>query len=160
YSRALLGMTFTPAATSRLLRPAKRNLAQLRRQCAQICRLAETNPKALAHPEVAHGLEQTLTYVLVNCLVAREAPATSPAGARRAAIMARFEELLSEHLDKPLRLACLCAELGAPERSLRDYCQQFLGLSPSRYLLLRRLKDTRIALRNADPAMASVTKIA
>jgi transcriptional regulator GlxA family with amidase domain len=43
---------------------------------------------------------------------------------------------------------------------LRSCCAEFLGIGPSRYVLLRRLKEVRIALRNADPAIASVAEIA
>jgi AraC-like DNA-binding protein len=36
----------------------------------------------------------------------------------------------------------------------------FLGISPSRYVLLRRLKRVQVALRDADPTTASVAEIA
>ena len=39
-------------------------------------------------------------------------------------------------------------------------CAEFLGISPSRYVLLRRLKQARTALRNADRATVSVGEIA
>ena len=54
----------------------------------------------------------------------------------------------------------LCALIGVTDRTLRSCCAEFLGISPSRYVLLRRLQAVRIALRNADPATASVAEIA
>ena len=74
--------------------------------------------------------------------------------------MLRFEEVLSEHLTRPLRIPELCTLIGVTPRTLQSCCADFLGMSPSRYVLLRRLKQARIALRDADPAAASVSKIA
>ena len=49
---------------------------------------------------------------------------------------------------------------GVPERTLRACCTEFLGMSPSRYHLLRRLNLARSALRRADPETTSVAEIA
>ena len=74
--------------------------------------------------------------------------------------MIRFEEVLAEQLSQPLRMQQLCEQIGVGERTLRSCCAAFLGVSPTRYVLLRRLKQARIALREADPAAASVAEIA
>ena len=74
--------------------------------------------------------------------------------------MVRFEEALAAHPNRPLRMPELCALIGVADRTLRSCCAEFLGISPSRYMLLRRLKAVRIALRDADPATASVAEIA
>jgi transcriptional regulator GlxA family with amidase domain len=50
--------------------------------------------------------------------------------------------------------------IGVTDRTLRSCCAEFLGIGPSWYVLLRRLKEVRIALRNADPVVVSVTEIA
>ena len=57
-------------------------------------------------------------------------------------------------------MPALCSAVGVPERTLRVCCTEFLGMSPTRYLLLRRLNMARSALRRADPATASVAEIA
>ena len=74
--------------------------------------------------------------------------------------MARFEEVLAGQPNRQLHLPELCRLIGATERTLRSCCAEFLGIGPSRYMLLRRLKAVRIALRDADPAAASVAEIA
>ena len=74
--------------------------------------------------------------------------------------MVRLEEVLAEHPNRSLHMSELCALIGVTDRTLRSCCAEFLGMSPSRYMLLRRLNAVRIALRAADPATASVAEIA
>jgi len=159
YGGALSGKTLSVPAAARVLRPALRDAARLRRLHAQACRLAETRPKVLAHPEVARAIEQGLIHALVTCLAAK----TRDDGAAKrhhTTIMVRFEEVLADHPNRQLHMPELCALIGVTDRTLRSCCAEFLGISPSRYALLRRLKAARIALRDADPATASVAEIA
>jgi AraC-like DNA-binding protein len=159
YGRALSGKALAAPATARILRPAARDAARLRRLHAQACRLAENRPKVLAHPEVARAIEQGLIHALVTCLSAR---ARDDGAARRhhTRIMVRLEEVLADHPNRPLHMPELCALIGVTDRTLRSCCAEFLGISPSRYVLLRRLRRVRVALRDADPATASVVEIA
>jgi AraC-like DNA-binding protein len=159
YFEALSGKPLSLPASLRILRPAMRDAARLRRLHAQACRLAETRPRVLAHPEVARAIEQGLIHALVTCLSAK---ARDDGAARRhhARIMVRFEEVLAEHRNRPLPMPQLCALIGVTDRTLRSCCAEFLGISPSRYVLLRRLKRVRVALSAADPATASVAEIA
>jgi transcriptional regulator GlxA family with amidase domain len=71
--------------------------------------------------------------------------------------MVRLEEVLAE---RPNHQPERCALIGVSERALRSCCAEFLGISPSRYMLLRRLRAVRTALRDADPATGSVAEIA
>jgi AraC-like DNA-binding protein len=159
YGGAVNGKPLSLPAAMRILHPAARDAARLRRLHAQACRLAETRAKVLAHPEVARAIEQGLIHALVTCLAAK----TRDDGAARrhhARIMVRFEEVLAEHPNRPLPMSELCALIGVNDRTLRSCCAEFLAISPSRYVLLRRLQAVRIALRNADPATSSVAEIA
>jgi transcriptional regulator GlxA family with amidase domain len=74
--------------------------------------------------------------------------------------MTRFETALRKSVDRRVTLSDLCAEIGVAVRTLRMCCHEFLGVSPMRYLLLRRLTKARAALRRADPSAASVASIA
>jgi transcriptional regulator GlxA family with amidase domain len=74
--------------------------------------------------------------------------------------MVRFEDALAAHSGSQLNMPALCSAIGVSERTLRTCCTEFLGMSPTRYLLLRRLNMARSALRRADPATASVAEIA
>ena len=159
YCEVLSGKTLSVPAAARIVRPAARDAARLRRLHAQACRLAETRPKVLAHPEVARALEDDLIHALVTCLAARIRD-DGAARRDRTRIMIRFEEVLADHPNRPLPMPELCALIGVTDRTLRSCCAEFLGISPSRYMLRRRLQAVRIALRDADPATASVAEIA
>jgi AraC-like DNA-binding protein len=155
YGRALSGKPFALQSEGKILRPSPRDAARLRRLHAQVCRLAETKPRLLAHTEVARALEQSLIQALVACLT-RASMRTSAVKRRHARIMIMFEEVLADHLSKPLRMSELCGLIGVSERTLRSCCAQFLGMSPIRYVLLRRLSRARVALRNAEPDGANL----
>ena len=74
--------------------------------------------------------------------------------------MVRFEDALTAHSGSQLDMPALSSAIGVSERTLRVCCTEFLGVSPTRYMLLRRLNMARSALRRADPARASVKEIA
>ena len=71
-----------------------------------------------------------------------------------------LEEVLSEHISQQLHTPELSELTGVTERALRSCCAEFLGITPSRYMLLRRLKLVRIALRDADPDAANIAELA
>jgi AraC-like DNA-binding protein len=160
FGGALFGKAFSPRSVGGILRPVARAAAKLRRYHAQACRLAETRSRVLAHPEVARAIEQSLIHALITCLNTDDRREDNAAKRHHAATMIRFEEVLAEHPGRPLPMPELSALIGVSERTLRSCCAEFLGISPSRYVLLRRLKRARAALQNADPAAASVAEIA
>ncbi len=159
YGGAINGRPLSPPTAARIVRPAARDAARLRRLHTQACRLAETRPGILARPEVARAIEQGLIHELVTCLAARPRH-DGIARPRHSRIMARLEQVLAEHPHRQLPLPELCALVGASERTLRSCCTEFLAISPSRYMLLRRLKTVRLALRDADPGTTGVAEIA
>jgi len=56
-------------------------------------------------------------------------------------VIARFEDFWAARWHEPLYLAEICAAIGVSERTLRACCQDHLGMSPKRYLLLRRMAN-------------------
>jgi len=158
--RALTGKSVTPPLEGQLLRPSRRDLSRLRRLHAQVCRLAETNSKMLSHPEVARAIEQDLIHVLVTCLTTVGARPDGFAARHHAAIMVRFEEILAGHLSQPSTIPEFCELIGVSDRTLRSCCAEFLGMSPIRYVLLRRLREVRSALRDGDPDTVNVAEVA
>jgi AraC-like DNA-binding protein len=160
YGKALTGVELISSATARVLRPPPAATGHLQRLHANACRLAETKPEIIAHPEAARALEQELIHALVNCLTAGDAYGSLTTKRHHADIMIRFEDAVSAQDDRRPSTSELCAAIGVPERTLRICCAEFLGTSPGRYRRLRRLSMVRAALQRADPAMASVAEIA
>ena len=114
----------------------------------------------MAHPEVARAIEQGLIQALVTCLTAAKVQEGGTAKRDHARIMARFEEVLAEHLTRPPHMPDLCELIGVTDRTLRSCCAEFLGVSPSRYLRLRRLRLAHIALRASGSVPANVAEVA
>jgi AraC-like DNA-binding protein len=159
-SRALVGREFNDRPDVRLVHPDPAHAGRLVRLHAAIRGLAVATPETLAHPEVTVALERNLVHALVACL-ADEVPAKAGSGWRyHTAIIDRFEEVLAANCDRPMYLADICTAVGASERTLRACCEERLGMGPIRYLWLRRMHLARRTLLGADPATATVTKIA
>src|SRR3984893_9005026 len=159
YGRALSGKPFTLPLKGKILRPSPRDVARLRRLHAQVCHLAETKPKLLAHTEVARAIEQGLIQTLVACLTGTSMGADGAIKRRHARIMMRFEEVLAEHLSEPLHTTELCERIAVTERTLGSCCAEFLGISATRYVLLRGLRRERVVLRDAAPDGVSLSEL-
>jgi AraC-like DNA-binding protein len=159
-SKALTGQAIASPALSRILRPLRAEIARFQVLFEQACHLAENGQRLIEHVEIARALEQEMLHAIVHCLAANQADESSNARHHHAALMVRFEETLGRHIDQKLSMPALCAEVGVAERTLRMCCAEFLGTSPSRYLLLQRLNKARAALRRADPSKATVAEVA
>jgi len=159
-SKALTGEAIAPPCASRIIRPARAHVLRLQRLFAHACHLAEAKRKLIERPEVAITLEQEMLHAIIRCVAADEMDYNSKTRHHHAAVMVRFEETLARLIDQKFNMPALSAEVGVPERTLRMCCAEFLGVSPTRYLLLRRLSKVHWALRRADPSTASVAEIA
>ena len=74
-------------------------------------------------------------------------------------LLVRFEEILAENLCGQPSMREVCELIGVSGRTLWSCCAEFLGMSPARYILLRRLKLVRNALRDADRGAVSAEEI-
>jgi AraC-like DNA-binding protein len=74
--------------------------------------------------------------------------------------MRRFRRAVEEKPDEALFIPELCRAIGSSARTLQICCQEQLGVSPKRYLLLRRMQLARRALQESAPTATTVTEIA
>jgi AraC-like DNA-binding protein len=160
HARALLGAEPAWPKTSKILRPPSSVFAEIRRLHTKACGLAKTRPDMLSHHQVARALEQDLLHALVSALAEPEAWEGTAKRQQHAVIMAKFEKVLDAQGDRKLSMADLSVGTGVPERTLRHFCYEFLGLSPLVYARLRRLNLVRAALLRSDPAIATVSGVA
>lgn len=160
YAAALTGRHFRLPPAGRIFRPASADAAQFLHLHARICHLVETRPTSVCHPEVARALEQELIHGLMTCFCGSEMRSESARTRRHADILARFEHQLTAYPDRLRPMPELGAIIGASRRTLAVCCAEFLGMSPSRYLRLRRLNRVRQTMLNADPSTAKVSEIA
>ncbi len=160
WGRVLTDEEVVPPNSAQVVQPSKSAASRLLYLHASACGLVAKSPEVIAHPEVTRALEQELINALITCLRPDGPLQTRPVSARRGAVMNRFEEVLAAHADRPLPMPELCMEIGVSQRTLRLCCAEFLGMSPVRYLRLRRLKLARGALRKADPETTSVAAVA
>jgi AraC-like DNA-binding protein len=160
FGEAVAGLDLTPPRSAILVTPPTAAMAKLQRLHAAAGQLAEDAPEILAHPETARGLEQALIEALIGCLGERVAREDRSAQRHHSQIMRRFRSAVEEDPDQPMYIPELCAAIAVSDRTLRVCCQEQLGMSPKRYLLLRRMHLARRALRDGFPGATTVTEIA
>jgi AraC-like DNA-binding protein len=155
--RALTGVDLVAPPAGRILKPARRNIAYLLRLLAAATRFAEKQPKLIMDPEVIRGIEHDLIEALVRCL-APEDGRDLGGWRHHKEIMDRLENVLEPA--QPTSVPELCAAIDVSERTLRSCCAEFLGISPSRYVRLKRLRLVHLALRGSGSAPANVAEVA
>jgi len=158
--RALVGHDVIAPATVHVARPPPHLMSRLLNLHSAAAHLAATAPDILAHPEVARAVEQQLVRAMIACLTDPATEESSRPSRKRLAVMRRLEQLLEANQHEPLYLSEVCAAIGVTDRTLRQHCQEHLGMSPHRYLWLRRMHLARRALALADGTKSTVTEIA
>jgi len=157
---AIAGCDLTPPKDALTVTPPPTAMAKLQRLHAAAGQLAQDAPAVIAQPEAARGLEQVLILAMVDCLTIEGVGEDRSALRQHAKIMRRFHQAVEERPDQAIFIPELCTAIGASERTLRMCCQEHLGVSPKRYLLLRRMHLVRQGLRESAPTATTVTEIA
>jgi AraC-like DNA-binding protein len=159
-AETISGHELAPPAFFDTVAPSAPALSRLRELHEAAGRLARSAPDILAKPEVARAMEQALVEAMVFCLTHSRSDDVGNTHSQRARVMRRLEEVLGATSNETLYMAELSARVGASYWMLRDCCLEYLGMSPKRYLWLRRMHLARRALRRADSARTTVTETA
>jgi len=158
--RAIIGHDFLTELRGSIVRPTADLMSRLKKLHKLVGQLAHDTPELLELPAVRRSLEDQLAHVMVRCLADGAGVMTSVGDRRHDTIIAKFEDFLAAHPDRPLYLTEICSNIGVAERSLRAACEEHLGMGPIRFLTLRRMHLVRRALLAADAKKTSVTRIA
>lgn len=140
--------------------PSAESFEKFQRLHATAAALAETAPQIVSIPEAAKGLEQALLEAALRCLDDGEPESPRWAQQCHSTIMRRFRRVLEENPDRAIYIPELCVAISVPERTLRLCCQESLGMSPKRYLTVRRMNFARRALLASAPGATTVTDVA
>lgn len=160
FSEALFGRELVCPADTRLIPLPASSLYALRSIHFRAVAAATNTPDALADPVTANALELELVNAMVACLCASQTTEERSVSGQGARTVARFQQYLESRTGEPVYLSEICSAVGVSARLLRRYCQEMLGVSPVRYLWLRRMHLARQGLLHADPARATVTTVA
>jgi AraC-like DNA-binding protein len=157
---ALLGQEVGPVAATRLVTPEADTLRRMKAIHETAINLSAATEGDL-HAEVATSLKHALVESMVACLAddrAHDRPI--PLDGRSVRVVRRFLEVAAARPVQPRYMLEVCREVGVPGRTLRQYCLGHLGMSPHRYLWLRRMNMARRALAAADRDTVTVARIA
>jgi AraC-like DNA-binding protein len=111
------------------------------------------------HTDLVHDLEHALISA-VQDIQTTQAPSPDTGRRHHAIIIARFRRELEPQDGVPLDMLEISKKIGISARTLRLACQEQLGMSPTQYILLRRMQAVRRVLQKADPKLTSVTDVA
>ncbi len=143
-----------PEGGSLVVTPPPAALARLRMLHACAGQVAGTS-------EVfALWLEDALTAAMAEVIGIHALHTDSMARQHHQMIIRRFQELLESQPAGPFHMQQISDSIGVSSRTLRMASQTQLGVSPTQYLLLRRMGMARQALRQADPGVTRVTDVA
>jgi AraC family ethanolamine operon transcriptional activator len=148
-------------AGGKALSPAPDAFAALEASLRQLLVDALAHPALLESPEACKAIEQTCVGQLLRAITSADLVGGAPVTVGdREPLVRRAEELMLAHLDRPLHVEEICAELGVSERTLRYAFHDLFGLSPMAYFKAKRLNAVRHQFKRAGPEAPSVHVIA
>lgn len=159
-SRALLGTSVALPRQVCRWRPAPATLRRFISLYQFALKAAPGRHNPIGAVEAAHGLEQQLVHTLVDCLADGSRRAGVAERTQPRDLMPRLETLLAGQSVVNMDVKALCCALGVSDRQLRRCCADRLGMSPSRYLRLRRIHTARLALRRSPSGGAKIAEVA
>jgi AraC-like DNA-binding protein len=154
------GLELGPGSALRRVEDPAEALATVWRILQDLRRLADSGADPLPGAAAGASLREELGTALIRALAADRSPRRRESLPACSALVRRTEELLRAGAYQPVQVSELCAALGVGEVRLREAFQRVYGLSPARYLRLRRLNLVRRALQATRPDELTVSDAA
>ena len=158
-ARALIGRPLD-VGSGRIVRPAPGAAARFLSLANRASKMIEMAGSVPPGTEATRAFSEAATRAVLGCLVGGEVRSRPVSTGDHVKIMAKFMDAVEANLDQPLYVTDLCVLVGVSARLLRQCCQEALGMSPHRFLVLRRLQLARRALMRVGPRGTSVTAVA
>ncbi|MBP0021488.1 MAG: helix-turn-helix domain-containing protein [Cyanobacteria bacterium SBLK] len=135
-------------------------MGQLKAYLQELFRVVQHKTDWLQQPHIAKLVAEDFVPLLVRSipLQGKAKPALKPS--RRAPLIARAEKEMVDCLEQPLTLKELARRLGSSSSALSYGFKDIFGMSPMRYLKVRRLNAVRRYLKAGDPERHKVEALA
>jgi AraC-like DNA-binding protein len=145
------------------IRPPAEILTAVHHLLTDAVQTAQRNPHILTSQNALHSMEQSI-HTAIALVLSRSRQELSryrrQTELAHSHVRQRVEAYLEGHLLEPVYLADLCSATGVSERTLEQVFRESYGVSPLRYLKLRRLNLARQRLRDGMPEQTRVTDVA
>lgn len=123
----------------------------------------DRDPAVRVTPQERDWAQEELLAAFVRALAERPAaaaPGSRASAADRFGLVRRVEDYLESRAGDPLRVDELCSAVGASLHTLERAFQEVHGISPKKFLTLRRLSWARQDLMRGTGRVGSVTDVA
>jgi len=135
-------------------------MEQIKAYLQEIFWLGQHNPDWLQQPHVSQLVADDFVPLLVRSLPPHGKAKLALKRFRRASLVARGEKEMTDCLEQPLTLKDLAQRLGSSSSALSYGFQDLFGMSPMRYLKVRRLNAVRRLLKARHPEGTNVKALA
>ncbi|NEP34189.1 MULTISPECIES: AraC family transcriptional regulator [unclassified Moorena] len=122
--------------------------------------LAVHKPNWLQQPHIEELVRDDFLPLLISNIPTKLNSKCFLKASRRAKLIAQAEKKMLAHLEKPLTLKQLAQNLGSSSSALSYGFQDLFGLSPMRYLKVRRLNAVRERLKASEPERCTIAILA
>ncbi|MEB3191029.1 MAG: AraC family transcriptional regulator [Snowella sp.] len=122
--------------------------------------LAEHQPSYLQQDHVVDLVTNDFLPLLISKISTKWNSKASLKPSRRARLIAQAEQEMLASFEKPLTLKQLAQKLGSSSSALSYGFKELFGMSPMRYLKVRRLNALRQRLKTSDPEDFTITMLA
>ncbi|WP_424101331.1 helix-turn-helix domain-containing protein [Moorena producens] len=133
---------------------------EIKNYLKQLAWLAIKNPTFLQQPHIEKLVADDFIPLLISQIPIKLNSKCFLKPSRRAKLIAQAEQEMLAHLEKPLTLKQLAQNLGSSSSALSYGFQDLFGLSPMRYLKVRRLNAVRQRLKASEPERCTIALLA
>jgi len=122
--------------------------------------LVEHKADWVQQPQALNLIANDLMPLLIQSIPIKGRTVPALKSSRRSQLIAQAEQEMVAHLGKPLTLKDLAKRLGSSSSALSYGFQDLFGMSPMRYLKVRRLNGVRQCLKASDPEQCKIETLA